>query len=130
MLAKCRKRIERHHWSNVELIDCEYGTGPVSGGQADIVLMSYSLSMMPHGKSVLRSARSELKPGGRIGIVDFVITKNALPAKLFAKWLSLNHVSTSPTYLQDLGDLFEPCLCLSHSVHFGTWGYYRFVGRR
>ena len=48
MLARSAARIEQNHWKNIELIDCEYGSVPITGGQADAVLMSYSLSMIPN----------------------------------------------------------------------------------
>src|SRR5215831_8617605 len=46
MLGKAADRVRRHGWKNVRLLDLEYGPEPVTGGTADVVLFSYSLSMI------------------------------------------------------------------------------------
>lgn len=49
---------------------------------ADMVIMSYSLSMMPDWRAVLGNALGQLKPGGILGIVDFYTLPAAPPAPL------------------------------------------------
>lgn len=59
MLKQCRRTIERHAWTNVDLSDVEYGHKPLNAGNADVVLMSYSLSMIPDWRSALECAHRE-----------------------------------------------------------------------
>jgi S-adenosylmethionine-diacylgycerolhomoserine-N-methlytransferase len=60
MLAQCARRIRRKGWKNVRLVDREYGETPVTGGAADVVLMSYSLSMMADW-AMVRLRRCEMR---------------------------------------------------------------------
>jgi S-adenosylmethionine-diacylgycerolhomoserine-N-methlytransferase len=59
--------------------------------QFDHVLISYSLSMIPDWRSVLRAAANHIKPGGRLHVVDFG-RQEGLPAIARAslrRWLRL-----------------------------------------
>lgn len=61
----------------------------------DHVMISYSLSMIPEWRLVLKSAASRLKPGGRLHVVDFG-SRQHLPViarGLLVRWLSLFHVT-------------------------------------
>jgi S-adenosylmethionine-diacylgycerolhomoserine-N-methlytransferase len=56
----------------------------------DDVMISYSLSMIPDWRRVLQSAASQLKPGGRLHVVDFG-GQERLPAiarVLLRRWLA------------------------------------------
>jgi len=57
----------------------------------DHVLISYSLSMIPDWRGVLRAAASRLKPGGRLHIVDFGGQERlpALVRALLLRWLAM-----------------------------------------
>lgn len=59
--------------------------------QFDRVMISYSLSMIPDWRLVLRAAAGRLKPGGRLHIVDFG-NQERLPGiarTLLERWLTL-----------------------------------------
>jgi S-adenosylmethionine-diacylgycerolhomoserine-N-methlytransferase len=61
----------------------------------DHVLISYSLSMIPDWRRVLQAAASQLKPGGRLHIVDFG-DQERLPViarALLWRWLALFDVT-------------------------------------
>ncbi len=90
MLSRAKARVARARWSNVRLVSCEYGSEPIQRGEADVVVFSYSLSMMPNWQQVLRCAKAELKPGGRIGVVDFCIDHGDSIAHAFADLLRFN----------------------------------------
>jgi ubiquinone/menaquinone biosynthesis C-methylase UbiE len=77
MLRKAEQRVQQNGWTNVQLLDMEYGIEPVTRGRADVVLFSYSLSMIEHWRLALACTYSELRPGGRIGILDLCKTANA-----------------------------------------------------
>src|SRR5262245_35210811 len=88
MLAKARKRIQRNGWSNVELVDAEFGNEPIQIVQPNVVLFSYSLSMIPSWERALRAAHVLLQPGGRIAVVDFVLARKTLLPRMFSSWLN------------------------------------------
>jgi S-adenosylmethionine-diacylgycerolhomoserine-N-methlytransferase len=130
MLHICKKRIARGGWVNAQLRDLEYGHRPVMTNGADVVIMSYVLSMIPAWKSAVACAYEELKPGGRIGVVDFCQPVKGRARRLFAKWLALNHVIIDRPYRETLACRFEPSLSVSKDEFGGLWTYYRFVGRK
>src|ERR1700732_1239691 len=63
--------------------------------QFDHVMISYSLSMIPDWRGVLRSAAAHLKPGGRLHVVDFG-GQERLPGitrMLLRQWLAMFDVT-------------------------------------
>jgi ubiquinone/menaquinone biosynthesis C-methylase UbiE len=69
MLARCRALCEKRRWQNVTLVrgDALEYTGP---GQVDAVLFSLSYSTMLHRKQILSHVWSQLRPGGRLVILE------------------------------------------------------------
>jgi S-adenosylmethionine-diacylgycerolhomoserine-N-methlytransferase len=130
MLERCAHRIRRKGWTNVRLIDREYGTSPVTESSADIVLMSYSLSMIPDWTRVLDCATRELRAGGRIGVVDFRLGNGATAITGFERWMTRNHVSINRPYIEKLSTVFHPLLSVTRKAFGGLWSYYEFVGER
>lgn len=130
MIEQCSRRIHHHGWGNVELVDAVYGDVPVTGGRADVVLLSYSLSMIPSWTKVLDCALSELKPGGRIGVVDFCLQRRNASTLAFAQWMAKNHVTIDRPYLDSLFDMFRPTRYALETALGGLWSFYRFVGER
>lgn len=128
MLRKASQRVRTNGWKNVLLIDHEYGAESITRGGVDVLLMSYSLSMIPHWKTALACAQLELRPGGRIGIVDFC--KPAESSKLFSDWLAVNHVRTDQPYEQRLMETFQKKTHLRYNAWAGLWSFYMFVGER
>ena len=110
------------------MLDVEYGIEPVTRGRADVVLFSYSLSMIEHWRLALACAYSELRPGGRIGILDLYKTANA--SQWFAEWLAMNHVMTDRPYHEELCRFFEERTHLRYDAWAGLWSFYLFVGTR
>jgi S-adenosylmethionine-diacylgycerolhomoserine-N-methlytransferase len=97
-------------------------------GRADVVLFSYSLSMIPDWKLALACAHSELWPGGRIGVVDFLKLTNT--SKWFSEWLEMNHVIADRPYEAELRKLFHETAHRRCSAWAGLWSFYLFVGMR
>jgi S-adenosylmethionine-diacylgycerolhomoserine-N-methlytransferase len=128
MLHKAQERVQRNRWTNVRLMDMEYGHQRVTSGQADAVLFSYSLSMIADWENALACAQSELRPGGRIGVLDFCRSEDS--AKWFANWLAINHVHADrPSELQ-LRRLFDEQLHVRSNAWGAIWAFYLFVGTR
>jgi len=77
--------------------------------QFDHVLISYSLSMIPDWRSVLRTAANHIKPGGRLHAVDFG-RQEGLPAIARAslrRWLRLFDVAPRDDLENELSTLAE-----------------------
>lgn len=130
MIEQCSNRIRARGWRNVRLLDQEYGREPITGGTADAVLLSYSLSMIPAWEETLECALRELRPGGRIGVVDFCLEGRNAATLGFAQWMARNHVTLDRPYRERLGSLFQPVHCVTRRALGGLWSFYRFVGER
>jgi S-adenosylmethionine-diacylgycerolhomoserine-N-methlytransferase len=74
-----------------------YGTHDGHKGDADRVLFSYSLSMIPPFREAIERARADLRPGGRIAVVDFLDARAP-----FRGWLTRSHVLLGPDRLDAL----------------------------
>src|SRR5262245_54340346 len=128
MLDKAAQRIRERGWKNVRLIDVEYGKEFITRGRADVVLFSYSLSMIPDWRLALACAHGELWPGGRIGVVDFLKLSNS--SKWFSEWLEVNHVIADRPYEAELRRLFFETDHRRCTAWAGLWSFYLFVGIR
>jgi ubiquinone/menaquinone biosynthesis C-methylase UbiE len=69
MLAKARALCQRRHWSNVE-ITRDDAANYIAPEPLDGVLFGLSYNTMPHHLYVLHHAWKQLRPGGRIVIMD------------------------------------------------------------
>ena len=107
----------------VELDPRPYGSHADYAGAIDAVLFSYSLSMIPPFERVLERAQADLRPGGRIAVVDFVDARG--PVSL---GLRRSHVQLGPARLEALCRLFRPRRAEVRSL--GLWSYVLFTGER
>ena len=69
MLAKARALCEQRRWRNVELTH-EDAADYIAPEPLDGVMFGLSYNTMPHHLTVLRHAWKQLRPGGRIVIMD------------------------------------------------------------
>jgi S-adenosylmethionine-diacylgycerolhomoserine-N-methlytransferase len=77
----------------------------------DHVMISYSLSMIPDWRRVLRTAASRIKPGGQLHIVDFG-RQERLPGilrTLLLRWLMLFHVTPRDDLERELSEMAKTC---------------------
>jgi S-adenosylmethionine-diacylgycerolhomoserine-N-methlytransferase len=128
MLRKAADRVRQNGWTNVRLVDLEYGKETITRGKADVVVFSYSLSMIADWQLALACAHSELWPEGRIGVVDFCKPANA--SHWFAEWLAMNHVNADRPYESRLRRLFDERTHMRYDAWAGLWSFYLFVGTR
>jgi ubiquinone/menaquinone biosynthesis C-methylase UbiE len=88
MLAKAQAQCERQGWSNVEITqgDAAEYTAPEP---LDGVIFGLSYNTIPHHLTVLRHALKQLRPGGRIVIMDGKLPPGAGGRLLlpFSLWL-------------------------------------------
>jgi S-adenosylmethionine-diacylgycerolhomoserine-N-methlytransferase len=99
-----------------------YGSHSRYQDSADAVLFSYSLSMIPPFEQVLASARRDLRPRGRVAVVDFLEARNPI----VRRWLEANHVALGFERVERLRALFP-----AHRLHVRRtplWSYYLFWG--
>ena len=77
----------------------------------DHVMISYSLSMIPDWRHVLKAAADNLKPGGRLHVVDFG-NQERLPAiarVLLKQWLAVFNVTPRDDLERELLAVVEAC---------------------
>jgi S-adenosylmethionine-diacylgycerolhomoserine-N-methlytransferase len=117
MLNIAKQRIARRGWTNVETVEADATRFRLPEGLADVVTFSYSLTMIPPWFAALDNARSILKPGGTIGVVDFHVSQK-YPApgmachSLFTRTLwpfvfHIGNVFNSPDHIPYLKQRFE-----------------------
>ena len=113
MLAKARKLADDNGWSNVSLVRSEalVYTAPQP---LDGILFSLSYNTMPHHRAVLRHALSQLRPGGRIVIMDAKLPSGSFGRRIlpFGMWLMRQTFLGNPLikpweHLADETDEFE-----------------------
>ena len=69
MLRNARKLRDRHDWTNIHLTEGD-AADYVAPEPLDGVLFSLSYNTMPHHLTVLRRIWKQLRPGGRLVIMD------------------------------------------------------------
>jgi ubiquinone/menaquinone biosynthesis C-methylase UbiE len=69
MLRKAKQLRDSNGWRNIELTECDVAdySAPMP---LDAVLFSLSFNTMPHHRAVLQRAWDQLRPGGRLVIMD------------------------------------------------------------
>lgn len=144
MLRQSHQRKHRLGWSNVEIIHADAATFRPPEELADVVTLSYALTMMPDWQAVLEHVTTLLKPGGLIGVVDFYISQPHPPAPrvrhspltraFWPAWFGRGSVHLSPWHVPWLHARFLP-------IHFhespsrlpyvplARIPSYRFIGR-
>jgi len=143
LLERCRRRIEARGWTNVETVVAD-ATTFAPPEPVDLVTCSYSLTMIPDWFAAIDQARSILRAGGTIGVVDFYVSRKFvlearprhswLTRSLMPVWFATDNVHPSPDHLPYLIRHFEQIaldegLAKLPYVPVLRAPYYRFVGR-
>ncbi len=113
MLRQARKLRAANRWDNVELSECDAAEftapTPLNG-----VLFSLSYNTMPHHHAVLRHALSQLRPGGRVVIMDAKLPSGRFGERIlpFSLWLMRHTFLGNPLiqpwqHLEQVTDDFE-----------------------
>lgn len=123
MLRKAQELRDANHWLNIELSECDAAdyTAPTS---LDGVLFSLSYNTMPYHRTVLHRAWEQLRPGGRLVIMDAKLPSGRggeliLP---FSLWLMKHTMLGNPliqpwTELAAITEHFDMNECLFGSYY-------------
>jgi S-adenosylmethionine-diacylgycerolhomoserine-N-methlytransferase len=126
MLARAAAR-ELHRKAEVRFVRMTYDQPLHLTPASDLVLFSYSLSMMnPGWDSALKAADRDLKPGGRLAVVDFAGT----PLGWFRRWMWRNHVRLDVHLTSTLKRLFPSSVVVERRAYAGAWSYFLFLGTK
>jgi S-adenosylmethionine-diacylgycerolhomoserine-N-methlytransferase len=74
----------------------------------DAAYFSYSLTMIPDWQRALEHALSLLKPGGLLGVVDFIAPQGALARAFWTRWFRHDGVRLDRAHLERLRARTEP----------------------
>jgi len=125
MIEKAGKRFDPY--SQVTLIHRSYGKEKMPDLSADLILLSYTLTMTGDSvEEVLQHLYDDLRPGGYVAVVDFHTT----PFRWFRKWMKTNHVDIDGHLISLLKKFFVPIVDEIHPAYFGLWSYIIFIGKR
>ncbi len=106
MLGKARKRVARHGWTNVELLQADATTLNLPM-RFDGILFAYSLALIPEWRTALERAHEHLVPGGRVVVHEFSrFDRWGLVGWIAKAWLRHNHVETMQPYEDGLRRVF------------------------
>lgn len=142
MLERARRRVETY--PQLRAVNGDATCWKPSQA-ADIVILSYALTMIPNWRAAIVNALSMLKPGGLLGVVDFyVASENPLPGCSRHSWLTRKfwpawfghdgvHLDSAqlPTLLSTLAtsELTETCAPVPY-IPLLRVPYYSFIGRK
>lgn len=125
MLAIATRKLE--NLDRIILTNTRYGSGNFGPGTFDLVLLSYSLTMLgDHFDNAFQQISKDLKPGGCIAVVDF----NDSPFRWFRKWMKRNYVKINGELLPRLKQKYQPVYQKVDNAYFGLWSYFLFIGRK
>ncbi len=126
MLARARRKLERCQLP-VALLQQRYDRPLYPEPVFDLIVFSYCLSMInPGWNQAVDSALRDLRPGGRLAVVDFHDTR--FPA--FQRWMAVNHVRMDGHLPPCLNARCRPLLQTPGVAYAGLWRYFRFIGQK
>ena len=112
----------------VRLVQGAYNQPLHEPGQGyDLVVCSYALTMFnPGWEQAIQCAYDDLKPGGRIVVVDF----HDSGFGWFRRWMQVNHVRMEGHLRPVLQSLFRPEIDRTCRAYGGLWRYFMYVGQK
>jgi S-adenosylmethionine-diacylgycerolhomoserine-N-methlytransferase len=141
LLAQARRR--SRSWPQMAVVHADVAQWQPSQ-PVDVVILSYSLSMMPQWREVIASARDMLRSGGILAAVDFHVSADAaLPPRVrhgwptrrfWPAWFAHDGVQLDPARLDALCEAFPDHALVEARgavpyLPLVTVPHYRFLGR-
>ena len=109
---------------SMEIRNEYYDSNTFSKDDFDLILCSYSLTMMEDVENILIAMKEHLKKNGVLLVVDF----DSTPFKWFSKWMKKNHVSFEPNLFILLDKYFDVEFKTQWKGWFGLYTYSLFLG--
>lgn len=125
MLDRARAKV-RPYGTRVGLIHRAYDAPVAVGPKFDLIVCSYSLSMINPGfDEVLLTSRDDLSDRGLIAVADF----HTSPHAWFRRWMGVNHVRMEGQVLATLDQHYHPLARHLRPGYGGLWTYLNYIGR-
>ena len=125
MLARARRKLAAHP-ARITLTQWRYDQPLDPQPTFDLVIFSYCLTMInPGWERAVDAALRDLRPGGRLAVVDFHDT----PFAGFRRWMGVNHVRMDGHLLPYLEARCRPVARTVRQAYGGGWRYFVFVGQ-
>ncbi len=116
---------EKKAGKSIQFIHKGYNKDCFEAASFDLILCSYSLTMMSQTDMVIKSIEQHLKPNGILVVVDFDTT----PFTWFSKWMKKNYVFFEPNLFRLLKDSFRVTPLCTREAWFGLYSYSIFLGK-
>jgi len=145
LLNIATQRFDARGWANASAVQADATTFTPPEGTADVVTFSYSLTMIPDWFAAIENALRILKPEGRIGVVDFYVSRkhpaNGLvrhrwfTRNFWPTWFATDNVFPDKDHLPFLLSHFEKLellesRCKIPYIPFLRMPYYRLLARK
>jgi len=121
MIKKAKKKS-----NNLNLILDKYSLDLFAEGEFDLIIASYSLTIINNQTESLRAINHHLKIGGTLAIVDFDYTKFSFYDS-FMKW---SNVFIDKELYINLQSIFINKFNYSGKSMYGLWHYFIFIGQK
>ncbi|HOB63178.1 MAG TPA: class I SAM-dependent methyltransferase [Candidatus Competibacteraceae bacterium] len=126
MLLRARRKLEQRQFA-VTLLQQAYDHPLYPEPVFDLIVFSYCLTMInPGWQTVLQCALQDLRPDGRLAVVDFHDSR--FPA--FRRWMGVNHVRMDGHLRPWLNAHCQPLQQSVGSAYGGVWQYFSFIGQK
>ncbi|MES2737648.1 MAG: class I SAM-dependent methyltransferase [Verrucomicrobiota bacterium] len=124
MLDRARPKL-KEFGARVGLLHQAYDAPVAVGSKFDLIVFSYSLSMINPGfDEVLRICRDDLSERGSVAVVDFHESRWGW----FRRWMGVNHVRMEGQVLECLNQHFQPLTRQIHTGYGDLWRYLLYIG--
>ena len=110
----------------IKLIQNDYNSASFPPDSFDLIVASYSLSMVSDLPATLNTLSNHLKPNGFIAAVDF----DATPFRWFNRWMDKNHVHFDDRLFHSLDETFKTQKIITKKAYLGLYTYSFFVGKK
>ena len=120
MLNIARKKVP-----DVAIRNEVYSSESFANDSFDLIVASYSLSMVDDLDSILITFKKHLKPNGSVLVIDF----DSTPFRWFNHWMDINHVHFDDQLFNCLEQSFQVNTKVTKQAYFGLYAYSLFVGQ-